>query len=208
MWMKTRETQNRFTLVELLVVIAIIGILAGFLMPAINNALKNGRKTACMNNLRQIGMAVQQYSSELYFSAAPQATATPGKDEATLRADLYLLYKTNLMSDKQIYICPLQSGTKASELQDFGGHEGLSFGLTEAVGKTNASNRIILADEKGAGDFSNNHGGDSTKGEDQNCAFADTHVKRYAQSNPDDDSDTTSIYTGTASATDTVIYGQ
>lgn len=84
-----RSVQKRrgFTLVEVLVVIAIIGILVALLLPAIQSARESARRSQCMNNLKQMGLAVHMYTD----SKKLLPTGRDGTDQKAVSWAYYLL---------------------------------------------------------------------------------------------------------------------
>lgn len=112
-----------FTLIELLVVIAIIMILAAILFPVFARAKQQAQKTACINNLKQIGYAIQQYMNDwdnrfplvsgagpeidnLFFSSSYNWRA-PGTDDWRWFQNLVVPYARN----QKIFMCSSAQNT-------------------------------------------------------------------------------------------------
>ena len=95
----TRQRPARhsaFTLVELLVVIAVVGILAGIILPALGRAKSRGQSIYCLNNLRQLGVAMHLYADD-HDDALPYNMGTEGTRK-TIATGQFLNWANNVMT--------------------------------------------------------------------------------------------------------------
>ncbi|CAN5503789.1 DUF1559 domain-containing protein [soil metagenome] len=92
--MTLNTIRRGFTLIELLVVIAIIAILVGLLLPAVQKVRESGNRAKCINNMKQLGLAVQSYESQL--NGFPFAYQTTPKAHGTFISLMPYMDQDNL----------------------------------------------------------------------------------------------------------------
>lgn len=118
-----RRNDQGFTLIELLVVISIISVLAAILFPVFARARENARRTSCLSNLRQTGLAMMQYIQdydETYPYNQSANTQTPPNGRFWVNNQWYwqqiiFPYHNNL----QVLYCPSSPDTDRSDPRNF-----------------------------------------------------------------------------------------
>ncbi len=98
------KQRRNFTLIELLVVIAIIAILAGMLLPALNNARMKARSIQCMNNIKQLNIPLTLYAdAEKYY---PPTAFTSGGVFDKYQVWSWLVANGGYLKNFKIFECP------------------------------------------------------------------------------------------------------
>ncbi|MBC8134913.1 MAG: DUF1559 domain-containing protein [Fibrella sp.] len=107
---KTSRAYAAFTLIELLVVIAIISTLAAILFPVFAQAREKARQTACLSNMKQMGLAMLQYSQDFDETYAQLFYRPTGPAPATNTTHIWARLLQPYTRNTGIFVCPSASG--------------------------------------------------------------------------------------------------
>lgn len=185
---KGKLSPTGFTLIELLVTIVIIGLLAGLLVPALGRARESGRRSQCMNNLRQIGMAWHMYIDDSGRFPYPVDTTAP------FETTWYGVLAAKYIDDVSVFRCLSHPKWDSSQLA----HAGYQFDyvmkrkwLGQTARDLRTEDDIVAGKKESAApsldyyyfnweDLSRHHSGGV------NILYWDGHVKWHRPPPPDD----------------------
>lgn len=116
---KSGRRRAAFTLVELLVVIAIIGVLIAILLPAVQRAREAGRRSACMGNGKQMGLAIHNFvSAQGRFPRGSADDTVPSNRISHVATDSYLVGLLPFLEEVERFNNWIQNGNTSTSLNN------------------------------------------------------------------------------------------
>ena len=176
--LSSRQTRTAFTLIELLVVIAIIAILAAILFPVFGRARENARRTACLSNMKNLGLAFAQYTQDYderfpntsgdngaglpsvlgpYSQKIQSYSGTNGTNiwtcpsDTVTRVPMFGTYAAGQEIPKQSYNVTFWTSTNAANRAAWPG-DSTNYGIGRAISAfPDSSNTFLLTEERNEG---------------------------------------------------------